>query len=318
MKKYVSKTLGIANRLGAWLVIIVIMLILSFCTNRFLTFDNIINVLRQACVVSIVALGASFVILGGEIDLSSGMAATFAGCNAAIMVMKMGFPIAPSIILAVLIGAVMGTLMGYIVTYWKVTSFIATLGVNYIILGLILITTDSIPISGLPENFLMLGRGYLFGIIPVPVIIMLAFFAVGSVVLKYTPFGRSVIAVGENVEAAKLSGLNVNLTRVLIFTIGGFCAAFAGIVQAARLSSGQPTSGGAELGLQGIAAVYIGGTFQGSMLNTLAGSLAWAFVSNGMNLLGVNAYWQNVVLGIVIIAAVLFNSVRQKAFTAAK
>lgn len=315
MRRTVSKALDVVNRMGAWLLIIVIAIILSISTNTFLTLDNIINVLRQVCVVSIVALGASFVILGGEIDLSTGMAATFAGCNTALMITKLGLPVEVSIIVAVVVGVIIGTFIGFIVTYLNISSFIGSLGASYIIQGLILITTNSMPISGLPDNFLILGRGYIADFIPIPVIIMLVFFAIGAVVLKYTPFGRSVIAVGENVEAAKLSGLNVKQTKVLIFTICGFCASFAGIVQAARMSSGQPSSG-ADLTLQAIAAVFIGGTFKGSMLNTLAGALAWGFVSNGMNLLSVNAYWQKVTLGIVIIVAVLFDSIRTKAATA--
>lgn len=297
--------------MGAWLLILVVGLILSLTTDTFLTWDNLINVLRQTCVVSIIALGASFVVLGGEIDLSTGMASTFAGCNAALMVTQLNLPTWAAILIALAIGCAVGTFTGCIVTYLKIPAFIGSLGVQYIVQGALLIVTKSMPIIGLPENFLYLGRGYLWDVIPVPVIIMLVFFAIGAFVLRYTPFGRSVIAVGENPEAAKLSGLRVKRTKVLIFTICGFCAAFAGIVQTARMSSGQPSSGG-DLSLQALAAVYIGGTFKGSMLNTLAGALAWGFVNNGLNLLKVNAYWQKVTLGIIIIVAVLFDNFRAK------
>ena len=128
--------------------------------------------------VAICELGVSFVVLGGEIDLSSGMAATFAGCNAALLITRLGVPLVPAILLAVLLGAVVGTMSGCIVTFWKIPSFIGTLGVQYIIQGLILITTNSMPVTGLPEGFLFLGRGYVANIIPVPVIIMLVFFAI--------------------------------------------------------------------------------------------------------------------------------------------
>ena len=253
-------------------------------------------------------------VLGGEIDLSTGMASTFAGCNAALLTTQFGLPTIPAIILALVVGCIIGTVTGCLVTYFKIPAFIGSLGIQYVIQGMLLITTNSMPITGLPENFLFLGRGYIGGIIPVPVVIMAIFFAIGAFVLRYTPFGRSVIAVGENPEAAKLSGLNVQRTKVLIFTICGFCAAFAGIIQAARMSSGQPGSGG-DLSLQALAAVYIGGTFKGSMLNTLAGALAWGFVNNGLNLLRVNAYWQKVTLGLIIIVAVLFDIVRAKVAT---
>lgn len=311
-KSVMSRILGVASDMGAWLLIIVVGLILTIFTDTFFTWDNIINVIRQTCVVSIIALGASFVVLGGEIDLSTGMASTFAGCNAALLITKLNVPVVPAILIALLIGILIGTITGCIVTFLRIPAFIGSLGVQYIIQGLVLITTGSMPITGLPDSFLVLGRGYVANTIPVAVIVMAVFFIVGAAVLRYTPFGRSVIVVGENPEAAKLSGLNVKRTKVLIFTICGFCAAFGGIVQASRMSSGQPGSG-ADLSLQALAAVYIGGTFKGSMLNTLAGALAWGFVNNGLNLLGVNAYWQKVALGFVIIVAVLFDIVRARA-----
>lgn len=314
-KQLISKSLTTISNMGAWLLIIVIILIMSIVRpDTFLTAANLINVPRQVAVVSIIALGASFVVLGGEIDLSTGMASTFAGCNAALMVTRMGMNTYAAILVAVLVGSIIGTLTGCIVTYLKIPAFIGSLGVQYVVQGLILITTNSMPINGLPENFLFLGRGYLADVIPVPVVIMAILFVIGAVLLRYTTFGRSVIAVGENQEAAKLSGLNVNRTKVLIFTIGGFCAALAGVVQAARLSSGQPGSG-ADLALQALAAVYIGGTFKGSMLNTLAGALAWGLVNNSLNLLGVNAHWQKVALGAIIIVAVLFDIARAKIST---
>ncbi|MFV0412140.1 MAG: ABC transporter permease [Oscillospiraceae bacterium] len=309
------RVVNIVNNMGAWLIILVLFVVMTITRgDKFLSIDNILNVFRQVCVVSIAALGVSFVVLGGEIDLSSGMNATFAGCNAALLITRAGIPMWPAIFIAVIIGAVIGTVSGLVVTYWKIPSFIGTLGMQYMVQGFILITTNSMPVTGLPDAFLYLGRGYIGGIIPVPVIIMLVFYIVGAFVLKYTTFGRSVIAVGENAEASILSGLRVNFTKVLMFAIGGFCAACAGIVMTARLSSGQPSSG-ADMSLQALAAVYIGGTFKGSMLNTLAGALAWGFVNNSLNLLSVNAYWQKVALGAIIVVAVLYDSIRAKLST---
>jgi ribose transport system permease protein len=313
-KPIVSQAISVASNMGAWLLILVIALLLTVFTDTFASWTNIINVIRQTAVVSIIALGASFVVLGGQIDLSTGMASTFAGCNAALLITKMGFDTFPAILIALVIGTLIGVMTGSIVTFWGIPAFIGSLGVQYIIQGFILITTNSMPISGLPEKFLMIGRGYIGKVIPIPVVIMAVFYIIGVIVLKYTIFGRSVIAVGENAEAAKLSGLSVKKTKVLMFAICGFCASFAGVVQAARMSSGQPGSG-SDLSLQALAAVYIGGTFKGSMLNTLAGALAWGFVNNGLNLLGVNAYWQKVALGVVIIAAVLFDIVRVRIST---
>lgn len=311
-----KKTLfKIEDKLGAWLIIIVISLILSIATDTFFTANNIINVIRQICVVSIIALGSSFVVLGGEIDLSTGMAATFAGCNAALLMTKAGMNIFLAILIALVVGTAIGTLTGFIVTILRIPAFIGSLGMQYIILGMTLVFTKSMPVINLPEEFLVIGRGYVAGGIPVPTIIMGIFFVIGAVALKYTTFGRSVIAVGENPVAAKLSGLNVTKTKIMIFTICGFCAAAAGVIQASRLSSGQPGSG-ADLSLQALAAVYIGGTFKGSMLNTLAGALAWGLINNGLNLMRVSAYWQKVALGIIIIISVLLDIIRAKRSTA--
>ncbi len=310
-----STLIKVENMLGPWLIVIVISVLLTIVTDTFFTTSNIINVIRQITVVSIIALGSSFVVLGGEIDLSTGMAATFAGCNAALLMTKAGVSVPVSILIALVVGTAVGTFTGWIVTILNIPAFIGTLGMQYVILGMTLVFTKSMPVINLPEKFLVIGRGYVAGVIPVPTILMAIFFIVGAVTLKYTTFGRSVISIGENPVAAKLSGLNVTRTKILIFTICGFCAAAAGIIQASRLSSGQPGSG-ADLSLQALAAVYIGGTFKGSMLNTLAGALAWGLINNGLNLLRVSAYWQKVALGIIIILSVLLDIIRAKRSTA--
>ena len=301
----------VADKLGAWLLIIVIAAIMLFTSDKFLTATNMINVFRQVAVVSIGAIGVSFVILGGGFDLSTGMIATFAGCNTAIFMKSFGWNMFVAMAVAILIGVAIGTANGLLITYLKIPPFICTLGMQYVVNGLVFVTTKSVPITGLSEAFLTIGRGYVFGFFPVPVFIMLLFVLAGHIVLKYTMFGRSVVAIGENETAAELSGLNVKLIKVSMYSLSAFCVSCAGIVLASRLSSGQPNSG-ADLSLQAIAAVYIGGTFKGSIVNTLAGTLVWGFMNNALNLMNVNAYWQKVTLGIVIIAAVLFDTFRAK------
>ena len=301
----------ILDKMGSWSLLILIGVVMAFANSKFLTSSNIINVLRQIAVVTIGAVGVSFVILGGGFDLSTGMIATFAGCNSAAFIVKLGWPIIPAILVAILIGVAIGTINGMLITHMRIEPFICTLGMQYIVNGLILVTTKSVPITGLPESYLFLGRGFLFDFLPVPVAIMLLFVLVGHILLKYTIFGRSIIAIGENEVAAQLSGLNVKLVKVAMYAFCGFCVSFDGIVLAARLSSGQPTSG-ADLSLQAIAAVYIGGTFQGSVVNTMAGALVWGFMNNALNLMNVNAYWQKVALGVIIIIAVLFDAFRAK------
>lgn len=303
-----------ADKLGAWMLIILIALVMMFASDKFLTVSNMINVLRQISVVTIAAIGVSFVILGGGFDLSTGMIATFAGCNAAIFCKNFGWSLVPALLVAILIGVVIGTANGIMVTFWKIPPFIGTLGMQYIVNGLIFVTTKSVPITGLPEGFLALGRGFIGDFFPVPVLIMLIFVVIGHILLKYTTFGRAVIAIGENETAAKLSGLNVSKIKVIMYSFCGFCVSCAGIVLAGRMSSGQPNSG-TDLSLQAIAAVYIGGTFKGSIINTLAGALVWGFMNNALNLMNVDAYWQKVALGAIIVVAVLFDSFRAKLAT---
>lgn len=181
-----SKLYSIANGMGAWLIILILIVVMSVINSKFLTVSNFINVFRQVCVVGICSLGVSFVVLGGEIDLSSGMGATFAGCNAALLITKCNLPMWLAIIIAIAIGALVGAFSGLIVTYWKIPSFIGTLGVQYVVQGLILITTNSMPVTGLPDGFLYLGRGYIADVIPVPVVIMILFFIVGAFLLIYS------------------------------------------------------------------------------------------------------------------------------------
>jgi ribose/xylose/arabinose/galactoside ABC-type transport system permease subunit len=306
----------VLNSLGVWLVVGVIFLLLSISTDTFLSWVNLINVVRQISVNAIVALGASYVVLGGEIDLSTGTLTAFAGCLVALL-MVAGINMWVAILIVLVVGLVVGVLSGMIVTYIKIPSFIATLGVSYIYLGATLLLTNSEPISGLPEAFMIFGRGYVADVVPVPVIILFIFFSIGAFVLKYTTFGRSVIAVGENSTAARLSGIDVIKTKILVLGIGGLTAAAAGIVMASRLSSGQPMAGG-EIGLTAIAAVFVGGTEKASALNVLAGAIVLGLVNNGLNLLEVNAYWQKVALGIIIVLAVLLDQIRASRAIAVK
>jgi ribose/xylose/arabinose/galactoside ABC-type transport system permease subunit len=298
----------LSSLLGVWLVVVLFFIILSLTTETFLTYANLMNVARQICVNALVALGAGYVILGGEIDLSTGTLCAFVGCIAA-MLMVSGMNMWLAIIIAIVIGTLIGCVTGVIVTYLRIPSFIASLGMSYVILGANLLFTNSEPISGLPEPFMILGRGYIADVIPVPVIILLLFYIVGAFILRYTPFGRDVISVGENKIAARLSGIDVIKTKILIFAIGGFTASAAGVVLTSRLSSGQPMAAG-DIGLTAIAAVFVGGTEKGSALDVLAGSVVLGLVNNGLNLLEVNSYWQKIALGLIITLAVLIDQVR--------
>lgn len=313
MKK-IGKTIGaIWDKLGIWLVFILMFALLSITGENFLSSRNLINIVRQMCVTGVVAFGAAFVVLGGEIDLSQGGVACLSGCLAAKLIVDFGVNMWLAIAIVLILGVVIGVIMGAIVTYWHVGSFITTLGFSYILEGVVLLMTNSQPISGLPEAFLVIGRGYI-GAIPVPVIILAATFILSAFVIKYMKFGRNVLAVGENASAAKLCGINVNRNKLAVFAVAGLASAFGGVVLASRLSSGQPSSG-SDLSLQALAAVYVGGTSSGSMSSILAGVLILQLINNGLNLLRVSGYWQKVALGVIIVFAVALDMFRMERTT---
>ena len=307
LKKRLGKTMEDA---GIWLIFVILFVILSVSTDNFFTTTNLVNVVRQIAVTAIAALGSAFVILGGEIDLSQGNLAALTGCICAKLMAEMGMSIPLAILLALLIGIVCGLAVGCLVSIIKVPAFIATLGMQYVFQGLTLVVTNSQPITGLPDGFMTIGRGYFLGI-PIPTIIMAVLFAAGFFLFRYMSFGRNVLATGENYNAAELSGIRVLRTKTMIFVLSSALAAIAGFVLTARLASGQPTAA-SDLSLQAISAVYVGGTAGGNVLNTLGGALVIGLINNGLNLLGVNAYWQKVALGAIIVVAVSLDAIRKK------
>lgn len=294
---------------GIWLIFIVLFLGLSITTENFFTSTNLVNVVRQIAVTAIAALGTAFVIQGGEIDLSQGNLAALTGCICAKLMVDNGMSVPVAILIALLIGIVCGAVVGVVVAIIKVPAFIATLGMQYVYQGLTLVVTNSKSITGLPDGFLALGRGYLFGI-PIQTILMVILFGIGFWVFRYMAFGRNVLATGENYNAAELSGINVVRTKIMIFVVSSAMAAVAGFVLTARLASGQPTAA-SDLSLQAISAVYVGGTSGGNALNTLGGALVIGLINNGLNLVGVNAYWQKVALGAIIVIAVSLDAIRK-------
>nr|WP_326214408.1 ABC transporter permease [uncultured Oscillibacter sp.] len=318
MKSVQSRRKQIINGLGVWLILIGLLIVLSLTIGPDVFFGvNLINVIRQICVVGVMAVGATFVILCGEIDLSAGAMAALSGCASAFLIVNLGFGVWTSIILTIIVGMVFGLIMGAAVTYLRVESFIATLGMQYILTGIVMLITNGSPILNLPDAYLIIGRGYVLDVIPVPTIILLVLVILMAFVQRYTKFGRDVMAVGENRVAARLSGINVIQTKLIVFALAGGISALSGIMLASRLSSGQPTAAG-DLSLQALAAVYVGGGTaaagtQNGVIGTLAGALIIGFINNGMNLLEINAYWQKVVLGAVIIAAVALDAYRSYA-----
>ena len=267
----------------------------------FLTPDNLINVIRQVSITAIIGIGMTFVLISGEIDLSVGSIAALAGI-VVTMGLKDGLPMVIAIVLAIGVGALCGFANGGIHVYARIPS----LGMLNIARGVVLVITNSYPVTGLPDSFKVIGRGYV-GFLPVPVIIMFVCYILGYLVLKYVKFGRSIFAIGGNIEAARLSGISVNRNKILIYVLCGVTAAIGGIVLASRMFSGQPSAGDG-LELNAIAACVIGGTSttggKGRIWGTFLGALIMGIITNGMNLLNISTNWQLIVQGAIIIIAV--------------
>lgn len=244
------------NDMGIFIILALLIVILSVIKPIFLTPDNIINVIRQVTIVAIIGIGMSFVLISGEIDLSVGSICALSGIVVTIC-LRDGFGMAVSILMALCAAVLCGAVNGTIHVYARIPSFIVTMGMLNVARGIVLVITNSYSITGLPDSFKVIGRGYA-GPVPVPVIIMAVCYVIGFVVLKYTRFGRSAYSIGGNMEAARLSGVPVVKNKILIYIICGLTAGIAGIILSSRMFSGQP-SAGSGLELDAIAACVIGG-----------------------------------------------------------
>lgn len=299
---------------GLMLGLVVLCVLLTLLSANFLTTSNILNVILQASVFAILAFGMTFVILTAGIDLSVGSVLALSGAVMASMTTSYG-PVA-GIVIGLVVGALIGTVNGLFVTVAKVAPFITTLAMLAIARGLTYVYTQGAPIRVRSSGFNVFGQG-LAAIVPVPVILMFIIFFVCLLVLTQTRFGRYVYAIGSNPEVTRLSGIPINRYVVLVYAISGLCAAIGGLILTGRLASADPNNGtGYEL--QAIAAVVVGGTSlfggRGGVFGTLLGALIIAVVSNGLVLLNVNAFWQQVVSGAIILLAVLTDSVRRKSW----
>ncbi|MGW3553101.1 ABC transporter permease/substrate-binding protein [Streptomyces griseoincarnatus] len=299
---------------GALTALIVLVIAMSALSGDFLTADNLLNVGVQAAVTAILAFGVTFVIVSAGIDLSVGSVAALSATVLAWSATEAGIPVALAVVLAVVTGIACGLVNGFLVSYGKLPPFIATLAMLSVARGLSLVISQGSPIA-FPDSVSHLGDT-LGGWLPVPVLVMAVMGLLTAFVLGRTYIGRSMYAIGGNEEAARLSGLRVKRQKLAIYAFSGLFAAAAGIVLASRLASAQPQAAqGYEL--DAIAAVVIGGASlaggTGKASGTLIGALILAVLRNGLNLLSVSAFWQQVVIGVVIALAVLFDTVRRKA-----
>ncbi|MGW2688827.1 ABC transporter permease/substrate-binding protein [Streptomyces sp. NPDC001414] len=299
---------------GALTALIVLVIAMSALSGDFLTTDNLLNVGVQAAVTAILAFGVTFVIVAAGIDLSVGSVAALSATVLAWSATSHGVPVFLAVVLAVATGIAAGLVNGFLIAYGKLPPFIATLAMLSVARGLSLVISEGSPIA-FPDSVSHLGDT-LGGWLPVPVLVMVVMGLIAAFVLGRTYIGRSMYAIGGNEEAARLSGLRVSKQKLAIYALSGLFAAVAGIVLASRLSSAQPqAANGYEL--DAIAAVVIGGASlaggTGKASGTLIGALILAVLRNGLNLLNVSAFWQQVVIGVVIALAVLLDTVRRKA-----
>ncbi|MCX6150932.1 MAG: ribose ABC transporter permease [Ignavibacteriales bacterium] len=316
MKKYLLKVL---SDYGIGLALVVEIILFSQLSQYFFTADNLLNVSLQTSITAIIAVGMTFVILTGGIDLSVGSLVALAGIVATTII-KLNISASPllllagALIVALLFGFLSGASAGLFITKFKVTPFIITLALMTIWRGAAFVYTDGRPVWGLPELFSVLGGGRFIGI-PIPSIIMIIIFVIAHIVLTKTRFGRYVYAVGGNAEAARLVGIKTNNILIAVYSICGVLSALSGILLASRMNSGQPNAG-MMYELDVIAAVVVGGTSlnggRGTILGTFFGAMLIAILRNGLNLLNVNSYVQQVIVGVVILLAVLMDRQRIK------
>lgn len=298
----------VLRRFGIAIAFLLLVVVLSTLSESFLTVSNILNIARQVSINAVIAAGMTFVILTGGIDLSVGSVLAYSGAIMAGL-LSTGKPVVLSIIAGLALGAILGLVNGIVITKGKVQPFIATLGMLTIARGATLVYTDGRPITGLPDAFVWLGAGEVLRV-PVPVIIMTLVFTASYLILTQTVLGRYVYAIGGNEEAARLSGVNVTFYKSLVYAISGLTSAISAVILTARLNSAQPTAGVA-FELDAIAAVVLGGTTlaggEGSIGGTLLGAFIIGVINNGLNLLNVNPFYQQVVKGLVILLAVLLD-----------
>jgi ribose transport system permease protein len=321
---------------GPLIALILLAAYLSFASPHFLTASNFANVTRQSAIMAILAVGQTFVILTAGIDLSVGAVAALSASVAAVIMTQRfevaGLAIGPvdfslGLLIALAVGTFCGWLNGIIITRGRIPDFIATLGTLVTLRGVALLVTGGLPVPShltatelkgyLPEPMIWMGSAAILGI-PVAGLIALVVVIAGWFVLRYTALGRAVYAVGGNQEAARVSGINVDRTKVAVYVISGLLAGLAGMILAGRLNSANALMAEPE-NLRSIAAVVIGGTAlfggEGGVFGSLIGALIMGVLANGLNLLNVSAFWQRVIQGLVIIGVVIFDQWRRRRFT---
>ena len=306
---------SVTNNIGILGVLLILCVVISITTNKFLTPNNIISVLRQISINAYIALGMTMIIILGHIDLSVGAIVAMSGTLTVGLIVNQGVPMGLAIFFGILVGMVAGLIDGLIVSYFRVPAFIITMAMMNICNGVAYVYSGGRS-TRIDDNFFAaIGTGYLFNTIPLPVVYLVILIAVVSFLLSKTKFGTYIYAIGGNREAAHLSGVPIKKVEIIVFTISGVLSAFAGLVLCSRMFSGQP-SVGSGYEMDAIAASVLGGTSmsggKGRISGTIIGAMVIGVISNGLNLIGVSSYWQLIVKGLIIGAAVIFDAQKGK------
>jgi inositol transport system permease protein len=298
---------------GIFFILVAIFLLSSIFVSGFFSQANLTNVLRQIAVVTILALGATFVIILGHINVAYGSVIALTGCIASAAMVATG-NVFLALLAALVLGVVIGTINGIVITKFGIPAFIMTLAVTTVARGSALLFTKGTPVTGMGKSFLFIGQGNI-GFIPVSVLILIILFVITWVLLNKTPFGRYIYAVGGNENAAIASGIKSKSVVIKAFILDGALTAIAGVVLMSRINSGQPAAG-VSYEFDAITAVVVGGTSlsggSGSIVGTIIGAIIVGIINNVQNLLNINAYWQQIVKGLIILFAVILDVISKR------
>jgi len=305
---------GFIAKYGVILGLIIIIIFFTVMKAKFLTLENMLNMLRQTSINGLLAIGMTFVVLTGGIDLSVGSIVGASGMFAALAARsETGIPWFAAVLIGLLVGLLLGTVNGIVISYLRVPAFIATLGMLSIARGVTFMASNAKPVPGLSRGFLKVGGGSL-GIIPIPILILTAALIVSYILLYKTRYGRYVFATGGNPTSARVSGISVKKITCSVYMVSGLLAGLAGVILTSRVTSGLAQSGdGYEV--DAIAAAVIGGNSlsggRGRLWGTIIGFLIMGVMNNGLDMMAVSSYWQLVIKGIIIIGAVMLDSLNE-------
>ena len=306
-KSIKSKMGKYSNQIGLLIVIVIIMVIVSIIEPLFLTRENLMNIIRQASANIIFAMGMTFVMISGQIDLSIGGVACLTGMLCSLMMTK-GIAIPIAVICGLLVGVVVGFINGFISSKFKLPSMIVTLALNNICIGIASLLTDGLAIYNLPPEFSKLGRGLIGNFLPIQVIIMAIIVTVTAITLSKTLFGRYAYAIGGSEMVSRLAGIKVFQHKVLYFIVCSVLASFAGLIMTSRLMSGQPSLASNTM-MDILTAVVIGGASlagsNGTAIGSMMGALLLTIITNGLVINGVNSFWQYIVTSIILLLVII-------------